>query len=69
MAKAARSTTATSGTLKIKLVRSVIGNPQRQKETVRSLGLRRLNQVVQQPDNPQIRGMVFAVKHLVQVVE
>jgi large subunit ribosomal protein L30 len=62
--------TNTSGAkLKIKLVRSPIGNPQRQKDTVRSLGLRRLNDVVERPDNPQIRGMIFAVKHLVQVVE
>jgi large subunit ribosomal protein L30 len=62
--------TENSGTtLRIKLVRSPIGNKQRQKDTVRSLGLRRINQIVEQPDNPQIRGMVFAVKHLVQVVE
>jgi large subunit ribosomal protein L30 len=60
---------ATGVTLKIKLVRSPIGNKQRQKDTVRSLGLRRMNQVVEQPDNPQIRGMIFAVKHLVRVVE
>ena len=58
-----------SATIKIKLVRSPIGNKQRQKDTVRSLGLRRINQVVEQPDNAQIRGMVFAVKHLVQVIE
>jgi large subunit ribosomal protein L30 len=50
-------------------VRSPIGHRQRHKDTVRSLGLRRLNQVVQQPDNPQIRGMIFAVKHLVEVIE
>jgi large subunit ribosomal protein L30 len=62
-------TERTSGALRIKLVRSPIGNKQRQKDTVRSLGLRRINQIVEQPDNPQIRGMVFAVKHLVQVVE
>jgi large subunit ribosomal protein L30 len=60
---------STSQTIKIKLVRSPIGNRQRHKDTVRSLGLRRLNQVVEQQDTPQIRGMIFAVKHLVQVVE
>lgn len=58
-----------SVTLKVKLVRSPIGQQQRQKETVRSLGLRRMNQIIERPDNPQIRGMIFAVKHLVQVVE
>jgi large subunit ribosomal protein L30 len=60
---------STSARIKIKLVRSPIGNRQRQKETVRSLGLRRMNQVVEQPDNPQIRGMIYSVRHLVQVVE
>lgn len=59
----------TTGTIKIKLVRSPIRNQQRHKDTVRSLGLRRLNQVVEKPDTPQIRGMIFAVRHLVQVVE
>ena len=58
-----------AGTISIKLVRSPIGNRQRQKDTVRSLGLRRINQIVQQPDNPQIRGMIFAVKHLVEVIQ
>ncbi len=56
-------------TLKIKLVKSPIGYSKRQKETVRSLGLRRLHQVVEQPDNAAVRGMVQAVKHLVEVVE
>jgi large subunit ribosomal protein L30 len=69
MAEAIRTKAGEPSTIRIKLIRSVIGNQQRQKETVRSLGLRRLNQVVEQPDNPQIRGMIFAVKHLVQVVE
>jgi len=55
--------------LRIKLVRSPIGNPENQKQTVRSLGLRRINQIVEQPDNPQIRGMIFTVRHLVQVIE
>jgi large subunit ribosomal protein L30 len=59
-----------AGTLvKIKLVKSPIGYSQRQKDTVRSLGLRRMNQVVERPDTESTRGMIFAVKHLVQVVE
>ena len=58
-----------AATISIKLVRSPIGNRQRHKDTVRSLGLRRINQIVQQPDNPQIRGMIFAVKHLVEVIQ
>ncbi len=56
-------------TLRLKLVRSVIGNTQRQRATVQSLGLRKLHQVVEQPDTPVTRGMVEKVKHLVRVVE
>jgi len=55
--------------LRITLVRSPIGYSQRQKGTVRALGLRRLNQSVVQADNPVIRGMVFKVNHLVEVEE
>lgn len=55
--------------LRIKLVKSPIGYSQRQKDTVRSLGLRKLHQVVEQPDNPALRGMIFKVKHLVSVEE
>jgi large subunit ribosomal protein L30 len=55
------------GKLRIKLVKSPIGYSRRQKETVRSLGLRRLQQVVEWPDTPTVRGMVAAVQHLVQV--
>jgi large subunit ribosomal protein L30 len=55
------------GSLKITLVKSPIGYNQRQKDTVRALGLRKMNQTVVRPDNPQMRGMVFAVQHLVQV--
>ncbi|NLC58699.1 MAG: 50S ribosomal protein L30 [Armatimonadetes bacterium] len=55
--------------LKITLVRSVIGNTQRQRAVVRSLGLGRLNSSVVQPDRPEIRGMCRSVAHLVQVEE
>ena len=55
--------------LSIKWVKSSIGYPQDQKATIRSLGLRRLQQVVVQPDTPAIRGMVFKVRHLVRVEE
>lgn len=56
-------------TLKLKLVRSLIGHTQRQRATVQSLGLRRLHQVVEHPDTPPVRGMVERVKHLVQVLD
>lgn len=53
----------------IKWVRSAIAFSYRQKDMVRSLGLRRLNQVVERPDTPQIRGLVARIPHLVEVVE
>jgi large subunit ribosomal protein L30 len=55
--------------LRIELVRSGIGHPEFQKLTVRSLGLRRMHQVVEHEDNPAIRGMVRTVAHLVKVEE
>ncbi len=55
--------------LRITLAKSVIGYPQDQKDTVRALGLRRLNGAVVQPDNPAIRGMVSKLRHLVTVEE
>jgi large subunit ribosomal protein L30 len=56
-------------TLAIKLVRSSIGYNQRQKDTIKALGLRKLHQVVEQEDTPTIRGMITAVSHLVEVTE
>jgi large subunit ribosomal protein L30 len=58
-----------AGKLKITQVRSAIGLPKDQKATVRALGLKRMNDTVEQDDSPAIRGMVFKVKHLVSVEE
>ncbi len=55
--------------LRITLVKSPIGYSERQKQTVRALGLRRMNQTVEQADTPVIRGMVARVQHLVTVEE
>ena len=55
--------------LRVTLVKSPIGYTQRQKNTVRALGLRRLNQTVEHGDSPVIRGMLNKVGHLVQVEE
>jgi large subunit ribosomal protein L30 len=52
-------------TIKIKQVRSRINCPIDQKRTLDALGLRKMNKVVEHPDNPAIRGMVEKVKHLV----
>ncbi len=55
--------------LKITLVRSLIGRPEDQRVTVRTLGLTKTNQTVIQEDTPQIRGMVNKVIHLLKVEE
>ncbi len=55
--------------LKIKLVKSVIGYPQKQREVVKGLGLRRLHHEIIRPDTPAIRGMIEKVKHLVEIEE
>ena len=56
-------------TLQIKLTRSPIGFNKRQKATVKALGLRKLNQVVEKEDTPDVLGMITAVSHLVVVTE
>ncbi|AKL97036.1 50S ribosomal protein L30 [Clostridium aceticum] len=53
----------------IKLIKSVIGSLPKQRKTVEALGLSKVGQVVEKPDNAQIRGMIERVKHLVEVVE
>jgi large subunit ribosomal protein L30 len=53
--------------LRVTLVKSSIGYSQRQKNTVRALGLRRLGQTVEHRDTPVIRGMIHKVSHLLQV--
>jgi large subunit ribosomal protein L30 len=55
--------------LKVKLVKSAIGYAQDQKDTVRALGLKKLNSEVIKEDTQPIRGMIFKVKHLVSVEE
>lgn len=55
--------------LAITLTRSVIGRPEDQRITVKTLGLRKLNQTVVHNDNPAIRGMINKVSHLVKVEE
>lgn len=55
--------------LNIKLVKSVIGRKQDQIDTVKALGLKKLNSEVEHEDTPQIRGMITKVSHLVEVKE
>ena len=56
-------------TLTIKQVKSANGTDQRQKDTLRTLGLRRIGQTVERPDSPQLRGLVHTVRHLLTVEE
>ncbi|MCF0197731.1 MAG: 50S ribosomal protein L30 [Bacteroidaceae bacterium] len=56
-------------TIKVKQVRSRIHAPRTQKATLDTLGLRKMNQVVEIEDNPSNRGLVQKVHHLVQVID
>jgi len=56
-------------TLKITQVKSVIRRPKNQKATMLALGLRKMHQTVEHQDNPQIRGMLERVHHLIRVEE
>jgi large subunit ribosomal protein L30 len=55
--------------LKVTQVKSVIGAKRNQRETMRTLGLKRINDVVVKADRPEIRGMIHTVTHLVRVEE
>jgi len=55
--------------LKITLIRSLIGRPERQRATARALGLKKLRSTVTKEDTPQIRGMVNKISHLLEVEE
>ena len=55
--------------IRIKQTKSIIGSTERQKRTVRALGLKKMNSVVEVEATPQIIGMVTKVKHLITVEE
>ncbi len=57
------------GKVKITQVRSIIDRPQRQKDTMKALGLRKMNQTVEKEANHQILGMINKVKHLIKIEE
>ncbi|MDO5715219.1 MAG: 50S ribosomal protein L30 [Tissierellia bacterium] len=56
-------------TIKIKLVKSPIGKVDKHKKTIKALGLRKIGQVVEKNDTPQIRGMLKTVDYMVEIVE
>jgi large subunit ribosomal protein L30 len=59
----------TGAMIKIRLIRSPICTPKTHKIIVRSLGLKKINRVVQRPDTPGFRGMVAKVPHLLEIVK
>ena len=58
-----------SGKIKITLVKSMIGRPEKHRRVLRGMGLTKLNRTVELEDTPSIRGMVFKVLHLVKTEE
>lgn len=59
----------TGGTIRIQYYRSFIAAPKTHKQIVRSVGLTKLNQIVERPDTPAMRGFVAKVPHLLRIVE
>ncbi len=55
--------------IKVQWYRSAIATPEKHKVIVRSLGFTKLNQIVERPDTPAIRGMVAKIPHLLRIVE
>lgn len=55
--------------IKIKLTRSKIGKTEKQKRTVEALGLRKIGQIIEKEDTPQIRGMIQKISHMIEIVE
>ena len=60
---------SSGGTIRIQYYRSFIAAPKTHKQMVRSLGLTKLNQIVERPDSPSTRGSVAKVPHLLRIVE
>ena len=56
-------------TIKVKQVKSMIGAPQDQKDTMRALRLTKINRVVEHEDTPSLRGRIRKVRHMVKVVD
>ncbi|HET9407067.1 MAG TPA: 50S ribosomal protein L30 [Candidatus Sulfotelmatobacter sp.] len=65
----AKKTNAGGTTIQLKWVRSAICAPEKQKLVIKGLGFTRLNQVIERPDTPAIRGMVAKVPHMIEIVQ
>ncbi|HHV39676.1 MAG TPA: 50S ribosomal protein L30 [Tepidimicrobium sp.] len=55
--------------IKIKLIRSTIGKEDKHRKTIEALGLKKIGQVVEKEDTPQIRGMIDLVDYMVEIIE
>lgn len=55
--------------IKIKLVRSPIGRTEKQKNIVKSLGFRKVNQVIEKKDTPETRGMINQIDYMVKIID
>lgn len=60
---------ASGATIRIQYYRSFIAAPKRHKQIVKSIGLTKLNQIVERPDTPAMRGFVAKVPHLLRIIE
>jgi large subunit ribosomal protein L30 len=69
MPRRANTNEESQGKIRIQYYRSFIAAPKTHKTIVRSLGLSKLNQIVERPDNASIRGVVAKVPHLLRIVE
>lgn len=69
MPKVAKSSKAEAAKIRIQYYRSTIACPVKHKDIVKSLGLRKLNQIVERPDTPSMRGAVAKVPHLIRIIE
>jgi large subunit ribosomal protein L30 len=66
---AAKTEKASGSKIQLKWVRSAICSPVKHKLVVKGLGFTRLNQIIERPDTPAIRGMVAKIPHLVEIVQ
>ena len=66
---AKEKSSASAGKIRIQYYRSFIATPKTHKQMVRSLGLTKLNQIVERPDNASMRGAVAKIPHLLRIVE
>ncbi len=65
----AKKAETSKGKLKIQYYKSVIGYSKKQKSMVKSLGLTKLNQIVEKPDDASMRGVVNKIPHILRIVE